>query len=255
GSSVADALGIETPVSAATVQMLLEGNYIRDDESNDLTGLLGHLPLPTPNRLVELADQGAEQTPDAGVGPLQRRRFHIDIHGSGHTADELLELFRSRFAEIVPFEAAAEPGSPERVEEGATLTLQLPVRGHVQVRVEQLDARSFTLATLEGHPLAGVVRFRCDDGADGAVRFIIDVAERPASRVDQLSMALGGSAAQKRTWTQTAERMAEAAGGTAPGGVAEESWELEDSAADDVEDWVKALVRRRERAEARNGTH
>jgi uncharacterized protein YbjT (DUF2867 family) len=254
GSSVAGALGIETPVSAATVQMLLEGNYVRDDEANDLTGLLGHLPLPTPNRLVELADQGAEQTPDAGVGRLQRRRFHIDIHGSGRSAGELLELFRSRFAAIVPFEAAAEPGAPEHVEEGSTLTLQLPVRGHVQVRVEHLDARSFTLATLEGHPLAGVVRFRFDERDGGVVRFSIDVAERPASRVDQLSMALGGSAAQKRTWAQTAERLADAAGGTAPDGVVEESWALDDSEAGDVEDWVKALVRRRERGEDRNGT-
>src|SRR5690606_25065451 len=41
GSAVASAVGVETPVSAATVQMLLEGNFLRDDENNDLTDTLG----------------------------------------------------------------------------------------------------------------------------------------------------------------------------------------------------------------------
>jgi nucleoside-diphosphate-sugar epimerase len=249
GSSLASALGVETPVSAATVQMLLEGNYLRDDETNDLVVTLGHQPLPTRNRLVELADALPEQTPDQGVGKLQRRQFTTDIRGSALSATQLLQRFREQFSDVVPFEAAAEPGAPTRIDQDATLTLQLPARGHVQVRVEQVTDHTFTLATLEGHPLAGVVRFQVDDRDGDAIRFAIDVIERPASRVDQISMALGGSAAQTRAWKQTARNVAELAGGTADD-VEEESWRLDDDDAEPLEEWVRDVVQRRRRAAA-----
>lgn len=247
GSSLAAAIGIDTPVTAATVQMLLEGNYLREGEANDLTDRLGVRPRPTRDRLVELVDAVPEQTPDQGVGRLKRRRFTTDIMQTGASATELFERFRAGFTDIVPFEAAAEPGSPTHIEHNATLTLELPPRGHVQVRVEQIDDRSMTLGTLEGHPLAGIVRFRFDDRDDGCVRFTIDVVERPASRLDQISMLLVGSAAQTRTWKETAERVAEASGGIASEGVAEESWELDDDEAEPLDEWVRILVQRRRR--------
>jgi nucleoside-diphosphate-sugar epimerase/uncharacterized protein (UPF0548 family) len=249
GSSLASAVGVETPVSAATVQMLLEGNYLRDDEPNDLIATLGHQPLPTRNRLVELADALPEQTPDQGVGKLRRRRFVVDTGETAMNAADLMRQFREQFSSIVPFEAAAEPGAPTRLEQDATLTLELPARGHVQVRVEQITDRTVTLATLEGHPLAGVVRFQFQDRDDGGVRFTIDVVERPASRVDQLSMALGGSIAQARTWRQTAENVADLAGGSGDD-VEEESWSLDDEDAEPLEDWVRDVVQRRRRTAA-----
>jgi uncharacterized protein YbjT (DUF2867 family) len=246
GTSLAAAMGVDTPVAAATVEMLLEGNFLRDGEENDLTGLLGYQPLPTRNRLIQLADEMPEQTPEQGVGKLQRRRFRIDIHG-GMSARDLGARFRERFGDIVPFEAEAEPGSPSRIRDDATLTLELPARGHVQVRVAQLTDHTITLATIEGHPLAGIVRFHFAQIAPDTVRFTIDVAERAASRVDQLSMAVVGSAAQKRTWKQTAERVAADAGGSAPEGVVEESWSLDDDEAAPVEAWVRDIVQHRQR--------
>jgi uncharacterized protein YbjT (DUF2867 family) len=248
GTSIASAVGVETPVSAATVQMLIEGNIIRDGERNDLVDRLGLRPEPIRTRLVELADEMPEQTPEEGVGALQRRRFQVELLDSRYDAAGLMRELRNRFAEIVPFDAAAEPGAPTTIEDGATLTLQLPIRGHVQVRVEQINERSFTLATLEGHPLAGVVRFSAADIGAGEVAFTIDVIERPASRLDQLSMALGGSAAQKRTWIRTAENVCDLAGGRAAGdGVTEESWSLDDGDAEPYEDWVRNLVQASER--------
>lgn len=247
GSAAAAAVGIETPVSSATVEMLLEGSYLRPDESNDLTGRLGARPVPTRNRLVELVDDLPEQTPDEGVGSLQRRRFHVDIVGPATDARQLLQRFADEFADIVPFEAAAEPGTPTRLEKNATLTLELPARGHVQVRVEARDDNAILLATIAGHPLAGVVRFRFQDRDDGVIRFTIDVAERPASRLDQISMALVGRAAQTRTWKQTAENVARTAGGDTPEGVIEESWELSDESAETLEDWIAQLIQLRKR--------
>jgi uncharacterized protein YbjT (DUF2867 family) len=256
GSTLASAFGIETPVSAATVQMLLEGNVIRDGEANDLTGRLGFRPEPMRSRLVQLVDELPEQTPDEGVGRLQRRRFRVDIQGADLDAASMCADFRENFAEIVPFDAAAEPGAATRLDEGSALTLDLPARGHVQVRVEDASTDSITLATLEGHPLAGIVRFSFDD-MDDTVRFTINVVERPASRIDQVAMALGGSAAQKRTWIATAEAVCQRAGGHAPAGVAEESWSLGDDEAEPLEEWAARLVRRRERRDnlGRDGEH
>ncbi|HEX6309405.1 MAG TPA: NAD-dependent epimerase/dehydratase family protein [Longimicrobiales bacterium] len=248
GSRLAAAVGIDAPVSAATVQMLLEGNYLRDDESNDLTGLLGYEPAPLRRRLIELVDALPEQTPEQGVGKLKRRRFTADIHDSPLTATQLLERFRTGFADIVPFEAVAEPGASSLLRLDATLTLGLPARGHVQVRVEQLDDNVITLATLEGHPLAGVVRFRFEDREPRVIRFTTDVIERPASRLDQITMAVFGSFAQSQAWKQTAENVAREADGRVPEGVCEESWELDDEQAAPLEDWIRTLVQRRRRA-------
>jgi uncharacterized protein YbjT (DUF2867 family) len=245
GTSIASTVGIETPVSAATVQMLLEGNYVRNDESSDLTGLLGRQPVPMRTRLVQLADEAPEQTPDEGVGKLKRRRFSIDIEDSRFDAKGLFAEFREHFADVVPFEAAAEPGSPTSIDDHDTLTLELPARGHVQVRVEQIEDRSLTLATLEGHPLAGVVRFAARDTGPRAVRFTIDVVERPASRLDQLSMAVVGNAAQKRTWMNTAKSVCDLAGGRSASGVTEQSWSLDDEEAEPLENWVKELIQAR----------
>ena len=246
GTALASAVGVDTPVAAATVDMLLEGNFIRSDCPNDLTGLLGYQPESTRARIVQLADELPEQTTEQGVGKLHRRRFHIDIH-NGLNAHDLAVRFRERFSDIVPLDAAAEPGAPSSIRDGATLTLAIPGRGHVQVRVQQLADLSFTLATLEGHPLAGLVRFTFEQLDPDVVRFIIDVTERAASRVDQLSMALVGSAAQKRAWTRTAERVVAEAGGSAPDGVSEESWALDDEQAEPVDAWARDVVQQRQR--------
>jgi hypothetical protein len=162
---------------------------------------------------------------------------------SRQSAPELFADFLDNFGEIAPFEAAAEPGAPTKIEAGATMTLELPARGHVQVRVVNLEDCVVTLATIEGHPLAGVVHFHFADLPDDTLRFTIDVVERPASRLDQLSMALVGSAAQKRTWTTTAENVLDRSGGRSESGVQEESWSLDDDHARPLEEWVREIVR------------
>jgi hypothetical protein len=53
--------------------------------ANDLVERLGFRPEPIRTRLVELADDMPEQTPEDGVGELQRRRFRVDILDSRWT--------------------------------------------------------------------------------------------------------------------------------------------------------------------------
>ncbi len=83
-----------------------------------------------------LADSLREILPDEGVGSLEHKRFWADIRGSRVSATALMKMFRERVNEFTPLEFAAEPGVPEKIEEGITLTGRLPLRGHFQVRVE-----------------------------------------------------------------------------------------------------------------------
>ena len=98
------------------------------------------------------------------------------------------------------------------------MTLALPMRGHVQVRCESLEERRVTLLTLEGHPLAGAVRFLCEPRGS-AVRFQVEVYDRPANMIDFLAMRTVGDRLQDHTWSHVVEKVVQVSGGTAPQGV------------------------------------
>jgi nucleoside-diphosphate-sugar epimerase len=244
----AAAVGVDVVVKPATITMLLEGNVVPPDRPNGLTQVLRRQVLPVAQRLAELAEALPEQTPDEGVGKLERQRFMVEIVRPRLSADQLFQRLCARLDDFVAFDAEAEPGSDSRLEVGRTLSLRLPPRGHAQVRVEEIAGHTITLATIAGHPLAGVVRFEIEQEPD-VLRFTIDIAERPATRLDQIGMAVLGRGSQRRAWTQTAERVAEAAGGHTPDGVRHDAWELDDDAAEKVEQWVHDRINARLRRE------
>lgn len=214
---LADLVGVDAPLGESQLAMLGEGNVVTAPEGNALTTVLGVQATPLEEGLCRLAAAQPEQLPDEGVGALERKRFHADIIGSAHTAASLFALFVGEFQACTPQElmnANAEPDSAPALEEGATLTLALPVRGNVQVRVVELDETSMTFVTLAGHPLAGGIRFCVRDRGD-ALRFEIDVVERPASLSDWLMMRVGGGRMQDAAWRETVTRVVERSGGMA----------------------------------------
>ena len=136
--------------------------------------------------------------------------------------------------------------------EGETLTMRLPVRGNIQVRIEEMTPRRLTLVTLQGHPLAGAVRFRCEPrGRDGGecLRFEVQVHDRPANIADWAVMATVGGPLQRRTWIQIVEDVVRESGGTAPDGVHHESEKLEGEEAEQIERWLREMVVERKRVE------
>jgi hypothetical protein len=145
-------------------------------------------------------------------------------------------------------DAAAEPRTTAEIAEGETLTLSLPMRGHVQVRVAEMDARRVTLLTLEGHPLAGAVRFLTETHGKG-VRFQVDVYDRAANVIDLIAMRTLGDRLQSHTWTHVVENMVARSGGRAADGVQHESTSLDETEAATVEEWLKEITLRRKRAE------
>ncbi len=256
GAHLGSALGFDTPVNVDQLTMLAEGNVIPPGETNALTDLLGIAPTSLREGLRKLADALPEQLPDEGVGPLVRRRYWADIGDSLLSADDLWGRFCERFAEITPrgtVEVGVERGTPTQITEGATLTLGLPVRGNVQVRVEEVGPRLATLATLAGHPLSGTIRFRVEP-RDACVRFEVATYDRPSNLIDYVALATVGRFLKHSTWQKVVENVVRESGGVAPAGVQRESTPLEGEVAERAEEWAEQLVKRRQKAEMEAAT-
>lgn len=242
-------LGVKLPLNESKLKMLLEGNFIEHPSANALTSRLGVKPTTLDAGLTKLADSIPEQLPSEGVGPFRRKRFWADIKGSRHTPTALVEEFRARCAEVMPLEFSAEPGTPRVVEEGLTLTLGVPVRGNVQVRVEEVAPRRVTFSTVEGHMLAGMIQFNASGDKRKSVRFLIDIHARAATGLDLLAMSTVGDSLQKENWEEVVTRVVALSGGTAPLGVQSETETLDDEEARRIERRLTDLINRRKRAE------
>lgn len=251
GAKIASAIGVDVPIDQGQITMLEEGNLIEDARGNSLTSELGVEPTSLTDGLKLLADSLPEQLPDNGIGSLRRKQVWVDIRASKLGVEQLFERFRQRFSDVTPWSmnVGSEPGTPTEPTEGATLTMALPLRGNVQVRVEELTARSLTLVTLEGHPLAGAVRFLCEERGD-CIRFEVQVYDRAADVADWLIMRTVGQMIQMGTWKSIVRRMADESGGDVVGGVQTEVESLDNEQADHIREWLRELVIERKRDEA-----
>ena len=248
GTALAEFIGMPLPVNESQLTMLREGNVINDPGTNALTGVFNIDPLSLDEGLKRLADAQLEQTPAEGVGSLKRKRIWADISGSRLTAEQLFETFRKDFDEATPglLDAKVEPGTRCHLEEGVTITMALPLRGNVQVRVQEVTPRKATLVTLAGHPLAGAVRFLSEHRGDH-VRFETQVYDRPANIADWIAMKTIGESMQGLTWEGLIERMVEESGGVAPAGVQHDEETLNEEQAELIDSWVKDLIVERKR--------
>jgi NADH dehydrogenase len=208
-------------------------------------------PMPLDEALSRLAEDQQEQLPDDdGIGPLRRKRFWVDIAGSPLTPEKLMLLVRQRFGDLMAsfIDTRAEPGAASTIEEDSTLTLSLPLRGHIQVRVAEVEPRVFTLVTLAGHPLSGAVRFLGETRGQN-LRFEIQVFDRAANVIDLVLMRTLGERMQDASWREMVENVGTQSGGTVLG-VRQESEALDEDQADRIEEWLRDMVMERKREEA-----
>lgn len=251
GVRAAAAVGVDVGLTRDELVMLEEGSVVRPGDRNGLAELLGESPVSLASGLGALSDALPEQLPREGHGRLWRRRYWADIEGAPFDAEALMRVVREEFGELAPtptMSTRAEPGTPERLTEGATITMALPLRGHVQVRVEELTARTTTLVTVEGHPLAGAVRLS-SSGQDAGVRFEVETFDRAATLPDLAAVSTFGRALKHLTWEAFVRRVVERSGGTALASVQTTSEALEGEEAERVEAWLERLVMARRRAE------
>ena len=249
GAEAADVLGVHLPVNKEQITMLLEENVIQPGRPNALKTVFGVEPRPLAQGLAELADDLPEKLPSDGVGRLHLRRYWADVDGSRLDADALFDTVRHEFAELVPeslLEVGAEPGTPVELEPGATLTLRVPLRGNIQVRVEAVQHRTITCMTVQGHHLAGIIQYRVRPRG-ARLRFEVRSYSRPARLLDRLGMAALGTLLQTRTWRATVDAVVERSGGTAPDGVETLTRDMTAREAARVERWAQAMVAARER--------
>ena len=248
GLRALEALGIDAPIGEAQLQMLREGNVIAADRENALGDVLGVAPTHLADGLARLVNEQPEQLPSEGTGTMRRRRYWVDLHGSRLDADKLFEYLKDHFSDLLPpaVEISARSGPTSMtnapIAVGQTLTLEIPVRGQVQVRVAEAGDRRLTMLTVAGHPIAGAVRFLTEPHAD-AVRFEIQAYARAASPFDELMLRAGGDWVQRASWISMARNVARAAG-VPDAEVLTADDELDDNELDLVDRWASALSAR-----------
>jgi NADH dehydrogenase len=252
GTHVAESLGVALPIKEDQVTMLLEGNLIEPGGANALDTFEVE-PLGLDEGLRRLVDSLPESVPSEGSGSLEHQRYWADIRDSRLSAAEIFDLVRREFYTLPPeglVKVGVEPGSPLVLDEGETLTLSLPMRGNIQVRVAESRDGIITLLTVEGHPLSGAIRFVVEEREGGLIRFEIRSYTRASNVMDLVGMRTAGFVAQKANWNAVVARVAERSGGEPVDGVHDETEFLDEADAKDVEKWVDELVLRLRRAEA-----
>ncbi len=248
GIGAANALGIDLPVDAGQLTMLSEENVLDPEAGNPLVDVFGVTPTPLEEGLRLLVDAIPEKKLEEGRGDLRRHRYWADISGSAMGPEEILRIVADDFASLPDpdlLTVAAEPGSPRGLQQGETLTLEIPMRGHVQVRVEEVTPLAITSVTLQGHPLTGTIRFLSERSDDGRVRFEVRSYTRPSSLLDQIAMATLGEVMKAATWRSTVQAVIDRSGGEAPEGIQSSEDVLDEEALADVESWMEELVRKR----------
>lgn len=248
GAKFASLAGVDIPLDRGQITMLEEENVIQEPGGNALTETLGVRCTPLDEGLNKLADALPEQLPDQGVGGMRRKRIWADIEDVTMSPEALFARFRETFSAVTPWSmtVGSEPGTPTALQEGETMTMRLPVRGNIQVRVEELTPRTVTLVTLEGHPLAGAVRFLSEQRGD-QLRFEVQVYDRAADVADWLVMRTVGQYIQLGTWKSIVQRVVQESGGTCAGGIHHEIVTLDEAQSAHVQRWLGELVIERKR--------
>jgi nucleoside-diphosphate-sugar epimerase len=232
GAQAASMLGVKLPVDDNKLGMLLDENVVRPGEVNALTEVLGIQPTPLDEGLRRLATSQPEQIAAEGTGPLTRRIYHARLTGVQRSPSDLFAEFRRRFFELVPESTmgdAGEPATPPRLDAGETLTLALPFRGNVQVRIAEITDAAMTFVTVAGHPLAGSVAFRFVGVPGGDLRFEVETCDRPATMPDALAMLPFGSILKRWNWTTVVRNTAESLGAIPPVTVQADEFPLSES--------------------------
>ncbi len=144
----------------------------------------------------------------------------------------------------MPIAIGVEPVAPQvSLVEGATLTMALPRRGHVQFRVENVTDEHVVLATLRGHAIAGFVRFRARDLEDG-VLFDVMTCDSAGTSLDWIALAMGRSRLQDANWETVVENVVGLSGGSTKR-IESGTRTLSDDEAQLVERWIRQMIERR----------
>jgi len=236
GAALAELLHLAVPFDASVL-----GADDQPASRGDALTSLGVAPTPLDVGLRRLANEMPEVVPSEGLGRIDVKRFTAEITGSPHSAPALLRLVRSRFGQVMPTPVGVEPVSPQtRLEPDAVLTIGLPIRGHVQIRVAEVTADHVVGVTLRGHALAGCVEFYASPTPAG-VQFGVMTCENAATPLDWLTLSIGGARLQDANWHRLVQNVIELSGGRAAG-VVSDGRRLTPEETETIARWIRDLV-------------
>ena len=254
GARLAEALRMAVPFEASHLTFATADETELHSGQNGLATLFGIAGTGLNAGLTRLIHELEELVPSEGAGSTEVKRFSADIRGSQYDAAELLRQFRLRFKEVMPTEIGVEPVAPQStLEEKAVISMALPGRGHVQVRVEEVTNDYVVLATLRGHALAGIVRFSTTPVSDGAVRFEVTTCDAAANAIDWITLTLGGARIQDAHWKRLVQNVVTLAGGTTDG-VHSHARTLTADERRNAESWIQRVIENHHRARATSMT-
>jgi hypothetical protein len=183
----------------------------------------GSLPADGPPPLPAGVDRDGLQGPQAGTGPLLRRRYRVRVRDARIGATALIEQVRDDPNCVAPGGLAhflKTTGGDGPLRSGDEFVVRMPGPWDGPVRVLEADEHGFRFATMDGHLEAGQIAWRARDEDDRLV-FEIESWARPGDRVSallhhRLRMA---KEVQLHMWTSVCERVARRAGGAIDGGI------------------------------------
>jgi hypothetical protein len=172
------------------------------------------------------------QHPRDGHGAFLRRRYRVDIVDGALGPRGLMQRIREDINQVVPgglarFRKVAGADGPLSL--GDEYVVRMPGPWDGPVRVIDVTARSFRIATLDGHLEAGQIEWRASSYGD-ALRFEVESWSRPGDRLSdiahhRLRMA---KEVQLHMWTSVLERVVKLCGGRMPEGIDIETVVVED---------------------------
>jgi NADH dehydrogenase len=232
GALLADALGLSTPIDPSWLSP--QTRHSAPGSWTVQTSTPIHAGMP---RVLHELD---EVTPQDGVGRVEVKRFFGDIRTS-LSKSEVLRLVRARFKDVMPVPVGVEPATPEvQLVEGAVISMALPGRGHVQVRVEEVSDDHVVLATLRGHTVAGIVRFSTTTVPEG-VRFEVLTCDSAANALDWIALTLGGARGQDANWTRVVHNVASLVGSPVDE-VRQIVHKLGERETEDAREWIHQII-------------
>jgi hypothetical protein len=166
-----------------------------------------------PEQAMTLNIEGREvHTPLEGFGQLWHKIYQLRFDDQGPPPEVVMREWKAHFSEFWP------PGSDmytplTGIQPGEVAVINLGVPGVVALStgmyVADVNARSFTLLTAEGHILAGRITFSAFSDDDNHTFLQIDVLMRTGDPLYEVALILGGHRQEDRFWAYTLHRLAQ----------------------------------------------
>jgi hypothetical protein len=172
-------------------------------------------PDPLPEDALDINVEGRNLTePDDGFGQLWRKRYWVDLAGSGKTASEVIDIWRERYGDFWP-EGNEFYKPAGGLKPGATALSDLEMPGKTRlstgVVVVEVKETSFTFRTPEGHTFAGQITFSARDEESGPVAQV-EIVMRASDPLFEIAMPINGHKQEDEFWIKTLRSLAESFG-------------------------------------------